>query len=128
MARRSTKNETGIDRLTIENGNAHDAWAAFICVNCHALNYVRIGDHLLTPEDAYDTQSWECSECGFVHSKDSDLPDSWSNWKSELLEKEELTVQRFWQAFFRSSTENPEAYWKQCNVCGRILPNNASSR
>lgn len=27
MARRSTKNETGIDRLTIENGNAHDAWA-----------------------------------------------------------------------------------------------------
>lgn len=128
MTRRSTRNETGIDRLTIENGNAHDAWATFICVNCHALNYVHIGDHLLTPEDAYDTQSWECTECGFVHSKDSDLPDSWSNWKPELLEKEELTVQRFWQAFFRSSTENPEAYWKRCNVCGRILPNSAFSK
>jgi hypothetical protein len=35
---------------------------------------------------------------------------------------------RFWEGFFRIATENSEAYWKQCNVCGRILPFSAFSK
>lgn len=127
MARRKTINETGITRVSIE-GNNHDAWCAYICVNCKSLNFVHIGQKLITPEQAYENATWVCSECGFAHSKDSDLPSNWTNWEPELLEREDLTVQRFWQAFFRAATENPEAYWKQCNVCGRILPNSHFSR
>ena len=128
MVRRPTQNETGIDRIPLENSNVHDAWAVYICVNCRAINYVHIGNSLVSPEHAYQNYAWECTACGFVHSKNADLPDNWKNWRPELLEKEELTVERFWQAFFRISTENPEAYWKQCNVCGRILPNHAFSK
>lgn len=128
MARRPIKNETGIDRISLENNNVHDAWSVYTCVNCKAVNYVHIGQELVSPEFAYQNFAWECSACGFVHSKESDLPDSWINWKPELLEKEELTAERFWQSFFRISTEKPEAYWKQCNVCGRILPNSAFSK
>lgn len=128
MVRRPTQNETGIDRIPLENSNVHDAWAVYICVNCRAINYVHIGNSLVSPEYAYENYAWECTACGFVHSKNADLPDNWKNWRPELLEKEELTVERFWQAFFRISTENPEAYWKQCNVCGRILPNHAFSK
>ena len=106
----------------------HDAWAVYTCVNCRAVNYVHIGSELVSPEYAFQHFSWECPHCGFVHSRNSDLPESWTNWRPELLEREELTAERFWQAFFRASTENPEAYWKQCNVCGRILPNSAFSK
>lgn len=127
MVRRKTINETGIDRIELEY-NVHDAWVTYVCVNCNTVNHVHIGDKLLSPEDAYNTQKWVCEECGFVHSKDSDLPNNWDNWNIELLEKEELTVQRFWIGFFRSATENPNAYWKQCNVCGRILPSSAFSK
>ncbi len=128
--RRESKNETGISRIELESGiSAHDAYAAYICVNCHHLNFVHIGsEKLLTPEEAYNTQSWECEQCGFVHSKDADLPQNWDNWQPELLEKGELTVERFWIAFFKISTENPSAYWKRCNMCGRILPNSAFSK
>lgn len=128
MTRRQTKNETGIERIEIVDGNPHEAFAAYICVNCHTMNFVRVGDHLLDSREAFNTQVWECNNCGFVHSKDSDLPSDWENWSPEYLEKDELTAQRFWQAFFRVSTENPEAYWKRCNVCGRILPNSAFSK
>jgi hypothetical protein len=127
MARREVINETGISRINIE-GNANDAWCAYICVNCKSLNLVRVGQTLLTPKDAYENASWICSECGYEHSKLSDLPNSWDNWGVDMLNNESLTVQRFWQAFFRSATENPEAYWKQCNVCGRILPNSYFSK
>ena len=95
----------------------------YTCVNCGHVNFINVGQSLLTPAEALESQKWECKECGFVHSKDSDLPSSWENWAPELLENGELTVERFWTAFFRAATENPEAYWKQCNVCGRILPN-----
>ena len=97
MARRTQTNETGIERIPSEH-SVHDAWCAYICVNCNHLNYVHIGEHLLTPEQALETQQWECKECGYVHSKDSDLPEKLTNWKPELLEKESVTAQRFWKA------------------------------
>ncbi|WP_304581600.1 hypothetical protein [uncultured Alistipes sp.] len=127
MARRTQTNETGIERIPSEH-SVHDAWCAYICVNCNHLNYVHIGEHLLTPEQALETQQWECKECGYVHSKDSDLPEKLTNWKPELLEKESVTAQRFWKAFFVTAAENAEAYWKKCNMCGRILPNHAFSK
>lgn len=119
--RRKAKNETGILRKKIAH-NANDAWVAFICVNCGKLNLVHIGDHLITPKDAFENDRWECSECGYIHSKDSDLPESWDNWSEDLLIGGQLSVERFWKAFFTSCTENKDAFWKQCNVCGRILP------
>lgn len=122
MTRRKTVNETGISRIEIE-GSFHDAYAMYSCVNCGHINLVNVGQKLLNPIEALNTQKWECGKCGFIHSKNSDLPDSWSNWAPELLECSELTVERFWTAFFRSATENQEAYWKKCNVCGRVLPN-----
>ena len=122
MARRKIVNETGISRIETD-GNFNDAYAMYTCVNCGHVNFINVGQSLLTPAEALESQNWECKECGFVHSKDSDLPSSWENWAPELLENGELTVERFWTAFFRAATENPEAYWKQCNVCGRILPN-----
>lgn len=76
MARRPIKNETGIDRISLENNNVHDAWSVYTCVNCKAVNYVHIGQELVSPEFAYQNFAWECSACGFVHSKESDLPDS----------------------------------------------------
>ena len=127
MTRRKSKNESGIVRIETDY-NVHDAYAAYVCVKCKELNFVHIGSELLTPQQAYETQSWKCKKCGFVHSKDSDLPKDWTNWLPELLEKEELTTQRFWQAFFRTSTEKPDAYWKLCNVCGRILPSDAFAK
>lgn len=123
MTRRTSKNETGIERIAPPVGSAHDAWTAFICLNCRTLNYVHIGDSLLTPEEAYESQAWVCEKCGFVHSKDASLPSSWEDsWLPELLESGELTVERFWRAFFKNATENSQAYWKFCNTCGRIQP------
>lgn len=127
MARRKSINETGIERIELD-GSVHDVYAAYICVNCSNLNYVQAGQELFTPQRAFSEASWECSVCGFVHSKDADLPDGWKNWQPELLENSELTVERFWQAFFRASTESPDVYWKMCNVCGRILPNSHFSK
>lgn len=127
MARRSQNNETGIERIPSEY-SVHDAWAAFICVNCSHLNYIHIGDRLITPDEALETQCWECEKCGYNHCKNSDLPERLTNWPPELLEKESITVRRFWKAFFVNATENPEAYWKKCNMCGRILPNHAFSK
>lgn len=129
MARRSSKNETGIERIAPPHGAVHDAWTAYVCLNCRSLNYVYIGDELLTPEEAYNGQSWVCEKCGFEHSKCSDLPSSWDEcWLPELLESGELTVERFWRAFFKNATENPQAYWKFCNACGRIQPSNHFSK
>jgi len=41
---------------------------------------------------------------------------------------ESPVAQRFWNAFFAVSTEHTESYWKQCNVCGRILPFSSFSK
>lgn len=126
MSRRKTVNETGITRVDI-GASAHDAYLMYSCVNCGCFNFINVGQRLLTPQEAMG-QQWECKQCGFIHSANSDLPASWEHWNPELRENSELTVQRFWQAFFRSSTENPEVYWKKCNVCGQVLPNSHFSK
>ncbi|HEX5152956.1 MAG TPA: hypothetical protein VFW07_16010 [Parafilimonas sp.] len=124
MARRKTKNATGLSR--IEGIPYHDVWVGFICLNCKELNNIRVGSVLLDPKTAYETCEWKCSKCEYVHSKDSDLP--FEHWDESFTLAESLKAQRFWQAFFRMATENPEAYWKQCNACGRVLPFNAFSK
>ena len=118
MTRRKTVNVTGLPR--IEGIPYHDAWVGFICLSCKTLNNINVGTKLLDPIDAYNSCEWECSNCGYIHSKDSDLP--FENWSEDFTVAESIKAQRFWLAFFRITTENAEAYWKQCNVCGRILP------
>lgn len=129
MVRRISRNETGIDRISPPKGSTHDAWVAYICVNCNQLNHLHIGERLLTPEEAYETQNWVCDNCGFAHNKQASLPATWdTNWLPELLHAGELTVNRFWKAFFKNATENPQAYWKFCNTCGRIQPSSYFSK
>lgn len=124
MARRNTVNITGIKRL--ESIPYHDAWVTYICVNCKHINHIKIGQKLITPTEAIEKCVWKCEKCEYIHSKESDLP--FSNWEYEFLDNEAITVLRFWEGFFRTSTENNESYWKQCNVCGRILPFNSFSK
>ena len=126
MARRTTKNTTGIPR--IEGLTNHDAWVSYTCVNvnCKVRNFVNIGQQLLTPEEAYTTCQWKCDACNFLHAKNEELP--FESWPDTATEAEGTPAERFWKAFFRSCTEKPEAYWKQCNMCGRVLPNQDFSR
>ncbi|MBI3601141.1 MAG: hypothetical protein HY097_10965, partial [Nitrospinae bacterium] len=124
MARRKTKNITGLAR--IEGIPYHDAWVGFICLSCGSLNNIRIGLQLLDPKTTYETAEWKCSKCGYLHSKNSDLP--FENWSEDFTVAESIKAQRFWEAFFRIATEHPESYWKQCNACGRILPFAAFSK
>lgn len=124
MARRKTVNTTGITR--VEGIPYHDAWVAYKCVQCHEMNYVQIGQTLLKPDEAIDSCVWKCENCGFIHSKESDLP--FDNWADEYKDSESTTALRFWEGFFRIATEHPESYSKQCNVCSRILPFSAFSK
>ena len=124
MARRKPVNVTGLSR--IEGIPYHDAWVGFICLNCKELNNIRIGNRLLNSKEVYETAKWECTKCGYVHSKESDL--SFENWDEKFRLAESVQTQRFWEAFFRIATEHPESYWKQCNTCGRILPFAAFSK
>ncbi len=80
----------------------------------------------MDPKSAYKTAEWKCDKCGYLHSKDSDLP--FEHWSEDFTVAESIKAQRFWEAFFRIATEQPESYWKQCNTCGRILPFNAFSK
>ncbi len=124
MPRRKTKNITGLAR--IEGIPYHDAWVGFICLSCGSLNNIRIGLQLLDPKTTCETAEWKCSKCDYLHSKNSDLP--FENWSEDFTVAESIKAQRFWEAFFRISTENPESYWKRCNVCSRILPFAAFSK
>ena len=124
MARRQTVNQTGISRLS--NIPFHDAWVAYNCVSCQRMNYIKIGQVLLNPSEAVENCIWTCEHCGFVHAKESDLP--FHNWDEEYLNADSTTALRFWEGFFRIATEKPESYWKQCNVCGRILPFSSFSK
>ncbi|MQY78706.1 MAG: hypothetical protein GH151_05845 [Bacteroidetes bacterium] len=124
MARRKTVNITGIKR--VEGIPYHDAWVAYKCVNCRGMNYILIGQELLSPKEAIENSVWKCERCGFVHSKESDLP--FENWEEDYNDSESTTALRFWEGFFRIATEHPESYWKQCNVCSRILPFQAFSK
>lgn len=127
MARRKTTNSTGIDRLS--SVNSSDIFVMYTCVNCRERNIEPVGKALLDSDEAYENCEWKCPHCGYVHSKENDLPETWENsWNSDFLLSDSEQCQAFWKAFFRACTLNPEAYWKQCNVCGRILPYSAFDR
>lgn len=134
MTRRVTTNRTNIPRISGVPFN--EAWVHFVCVRCSAPNVVRIGKELLTPEGAYETQEWKCALCDFPHSKFSSLPRRglrgkilpFSRWNPAITKAGSLATQRFWKAFFTTSTEIAESYWKQCGTCGRVLPFRAFSR
>ena len=124
MARRSAKNTTNISRLVVKG--AHDAWVGFLCVKCGGLNTIHLGGTILAGDAAYESCVWKCAHCRFLHGKDRPLP-GWKNWPTEARAEKSVPANRFWQGFFRIHTENPAAYWKQCNVCGRVLPFSAFS-
>lgn len=133
MARRETKNITNIKRIA--GIPVHGAFVSFICVRCSQINFLPVGANLLNPSEAYETQSWKCKSCNFVHSKFSPLPLKnpkgkklpFSDWDKNITKEDSLAAQRFWKSFFTSATESKDAYWKQCNTCGRILPARAFS-
>ncbi|MFA6077318.1 MAG: hypothetical protein WC735_04575 [Candidatus Paceibacterota bacterium] len=133
MTRRQTKNKTNIARIS--GITVHEALASFVCIRCGQLNFVNVGNKLLNSAEAYETQFWKCKGCGFVHSKESPLPLkdkqgkklSFATWNKEITAKGSLAAQRFWKSFFTISTEARDAYWKQCNTCGRKLPARAFS-
>ncbi len=124
MTRRKTVNITGITR--VEGIPYHDAWVAYKCVKCMKMNYVIVGQILLDPKEAIEKCVWKCEYCRFIHSKESDLP--FENWLDEYNDSESTPALRFWEGFFRIATEHPASYWKQCNVCLRVLPFSAFSK
>lgn len=124
MARRKTKNITGISR--IEGLPVHDAYVAFICINCKELNTIHVGNKLIDSKSAYDSALWKCENCDFIHSKSTNIP--FSNWKKNFRKANSLQAERFWRAFFLTSTENPDVFWKRCGACNRILPFHSFSK
>lgn len=124
MSRRKSKNITGISR--IEGLPVHDAYVAFICINCKELNTIHIGSNLIDPKDAFENALWKCENCDFIHSKNTDIP--FINWKKTFRQANSLQAQRFWRSFFLISTESPEAFWKRCSSCNRILPFHSFSK
>ena len=101
MARRKTTNRTNIPRIA--GIPTHHALAFFVCVRCAEPNYVDTGVKLLDPADAYETQSWACNACDFVHSKASPLPikdrrgkkTPFSSWGPAITSAGLLGAQRF---------------------------------
>jgi hypothetical protein len=134
MPRRLTTNSTQIPRIA--NSHANDAWASYVCIKCHQVNFENAGETILTEQEAYENANWICASCGFVHSSKSGLPSHdiegnqlpFSNWADGQGLPGDLYVERFWLGFFRSSVANKEDYWKICNVCGRTLPNSHFAR
>jgi len=128
MVRRQSKNRTNIKRLS--GIPYHDAWVFFTCIRCSHQNYLKIGKKLLSPQEAYENALWKCNKCGFIHSKNSDLPEKdpagkslpFKSWGERLTSHKSVAAQRFWKSFFATATEYRNSYWKQCNTCGRILP------
>lgn len=133
MARRPTNNKTNIPRIA--GIPVHHAFIRYVCVRCLADNTVSIGTKLFSPAEAYENESWKCSSCSFVHSDESPIPlknhkgkkTPFAKWNSALTSAGSLGAQRFWKAFFTTVTEARDAYSKQCNTCGRILPARAFS-
>ena len=74
----------------------------------------------------FDDVKLTCENCGFVHSSSSELP--FGNWDRTATLPETPAAENFWRGFFRTVAENAQAFWKQCNTCGRILPNSHFSR
>jgi hypothetical protein len=125
MARREPQNVTGISRIT--GIDVFAAWVGFSCIRCGQLVTIKIGDKLIAPGDAFEACRWRYKVCGYEHHRRAALP-RWKNWRPEHRRAESLPAERFWQGFFRICTENAAAYWKQCNMCGRVQPFQAFSR
>ena len=120
MVRRKVVNKNGIDRLP--NISSDDIWVSYTCVSCGKINFINVGREFPNTTELIENAEWKCSNCDYIHSSSSNLPDSWSNWNEELTDADSLSCQRFWKNFFIIATENKESYWKQCKTCGRILP------
>lgn len=124
MSRRKIKNRTGLER--IEGIPVHSACVGFICLKCSRLNLINVGNNLLDPQTTFEKAEWQCKKCGYLHSRNSDLP--FNQWPQEFTNHKSVRAERFWLGFFRIATEQPASYWKQCNTCGRILPFGAFSK
>jgi len=124
MPRRVAQNRTGISRLS--GVDPHQVWVGMICVRCGKLTTFPIRRQLLVPEEAYRSQEWRCSACRFRHSRLAGLP--FRPWPRGKRAAGSPQASSFWQGFFRIATEHPESYWKQCNVCGKVLPFSAFSK
>lgn len=107
--RRKSVNTTGIGQLS--SVNSSDIFVMYTCVNCGKQNIVSVGNALLDPDEAYENYEWECPHCGYLHSKENDLPESWEkNWNTDYLLSYSEQCQAFWKAFFRACTLKPEVY------------------
>lgn len=126
MTRRKSVNQTGISHIPDVPSN--DIWISYTCMECGRVNHENIGVHLLPPGKAYEQCEWKCPHCGFMHSKNSDLPERLTNWNNSLRNHENIACQRFWKAFFNQATADQESYWKQCTTCGRVLPASAFAK
>lgn len=133
MARRVVTNRTNIPRISgVPN---HQPIIFFVCVRCSAHNFLNAKKILFTTAEAYETQSWKCYSCGFIHAKDSPLPSKnangkklpFSSWGRDVTMAGSIAANRFWKSFFTIATERAEVYWKQCNTCGRKIPASAFS-
>lgn len=124
MVRRPTKNISGLPRIKKYGKTVHHAYIGFACVKCNSINTFNLGPKLITPKEAYESGNWICGQCGYKHNKNSNLP--FNHWPKEY--KTSLARQRFWEGFFRISTENKDSYWKRCNLCGKINPSHAFSK
>src|SRR5438552_1380477 len=71
MARRRTKNRTGLAR--IEGVPFHNLWVGFVCLRCHELNTMDVGSEILDPNAAFETAVWPCKKCRYDHCRSSDL-------------------------------------------------------
>ena len=72
-------------------------WVGFVCLKCRALTTIDIGAKLIDPQWAFETANWPCQKCGYVHSKDSDLP--FKDWPPEFTNHKSLKAERFWLGF-----------------------------
>ena len=122
--RRKPKNRTGLQRIS--GISPHHAFVGYTCLKCSQLNHIDLRLQLLDPTQTFETAEWKCSKCGYVHKRHASLP--FKNWPASFCNGTSIRADRFWQGFFRISTERPDSYWKQCNTCGRILPFAAFSK
>lgn len=108
----------------------------YVCVRCHKVNLVCLGENLLSEEKAYQEAEWKCEHCVFTHSRQSGLPSErkdgdllpFASWAEDYKLPGSIYIERFWRAFFRIAVADKYNYWKQCNTCGRILPASAFDR
>jgi hypothetical protein len=80
----------------------------------------------VTPETVFQSAVWPCARCKYGHHAQAALP--FRHWPKNFRKAGSPQASNFWLGFFRIHTEDPKAYWKRCNVCGRVQPFNAFSK